>query len=871
MEKKKYSATSSTFKEKFSTSKSYLDLSNNSKVNYNKQKSINNTNEICEFFTSITNNQKDISKKYEQLFSLIKKFGKEIKYLLNKNDEHNNILSDTKECIKKIKAKLGDSSYSDFENIEIELLEDRNNIDVLGRIITYLLEEVGYYNKNSYECNKKIEDLKKYVGNKDDYTKLERKLTLKSEELKKEMVDNMSSLRENQDLKVKIKEDRNIYRKDIQNMHQKLLYVILKFLLRDKKYKTQKQCFVIWLNIIKNKKEARNKIVFCFCKKQNYLLSFCLRKLRSNCSEKYLIDKITSFIGMNTYGNKSNNENNNNNRNNNSINNMSATEHSYIIHDMQNDKKNSEFSNFVNSKKMKNSDLSSTNYDLVNNKLKKRSESTLFYEKNNSSIRRGDMLNMYDASEDSTSRKRDTTKYYNDGDTRNNGNNVYDKNVYDKNGYDKNVYDKNGYDKNEYDKNGYDKNEFDKNEYDKNEYDKNIYDKNEYDKNEYDKNLYDRNTYDRNTYDKNTYDKNMHGQNNAYDKSNSLYDYCGSREPNDNVEKVYDKFLHKMKEKADKKNVDILHQTLKKLNTKINDIRNTLEKQKKINEELCKNIPTKKVSSNYKNTADTKLSDTDYNNSIERNDSLSLFSEKTLSEYLMNRNTSRNVSRNNSLNKGNEIKKTREDFKRTNEYDNRKKKSDIISQKKSSNNNDEKWNLSNNKYSKYNSMDTFSVDSNYLYLKDIKNKVPNNKYIKKNDSNESRYVPNETTAANSSITSNTANSFKPVNTANAANATRNGSNRRKDFIENSNDSSSPSDIKLVLRTGGGFRKLSEHDQKNYMEKLNYLNDNNLLGYETNLNIKIKGHPFIHNIPNNNRNVHKKEKRHRSLSKFYNMH
>ncbi|SBT42612.1 conserved Plasmodium protein, unknown function [Plasmodium ovale wallikeri] len=117
MEKKKYSTSSSTFKEKLSSNKSYLDLSNYSKVNYDKQNSINNTNEICEFFTSITNNQKDISKKYEQLFSLIKKFGKEIKYLLSKNDEYNNMLVDTKEYIKRIKTKLSDSSYSEFENI----------------------------------------------------------------------------------------------------------------------------------------------------------------------------------------------------------------------------------------------------------------------------------------------------------------------------------------------------------------------------------------------------------------------------------------------------------------------------------------------------------------------------------------------------------------------------------------------------------------------------------------------------------------------------------------------------------------------------------------------------------------------------------
>lgn len=102
----------------------------------------------------------------------------------------------------------------------------------------------------------------------------------------------------------------------------------------------------------------------------------------------------------------------------------------------------------------------------------------------------------------------------------------------------------------------------------------------------------------------------------------------------------------------------------------------------------------------------------------------------------------------------------------------------------------------------------------------------------------------------------------------------NKNDQKISFIENSNDSANTSsDIKLILRTGGGFRKLSEHDQKHYIEKLNYLNDNNLLGYETNLNIKIKGHPFMRNANNNNNNHQdsKKEKRHRSLSKFYNMH
>ncbi|SBS96976.1 conserved Plasmodium protein, unknown function [Plasmodium ovale curtisi] len=766
MEKKKYSTSSSTFKEKLSSNKSYLDLSNYSKVNYDKQNSINNTNEICEFFTSITNNQKDISKKYEQLFSLIKKFGKEIKYLLSKNDEYNNMLVDTKEYIKRIKTKLSDSSCSEFENIEVELFEDRNNIDVIGRIVTYLFEEVGYYNKNSYECNKKIEDLKKSIGSKDEYTKLERKLTLKSEELKKEMIDNMSSLREQQDLKIKIKEDRNFYRKDIQNMNQKLLYVILKFILLHKKYKMKKLCFRFWLSIVKSKKEARSKIIFCFCKKQHHLLSFCLRKLKSNCLEKHLVDKITSLVGTNLYTSNSNNRNNNNY-------NSNIKGDYYSANNVTTDRKSTTFSNFArNNSKMKNSDIGSINYDHVHKNSKKRSESTIFYEKNNGTIRKSDVTSMYDVLDDNTSKKRDTSQFYVEDDIRNKENNVFEKN-------------------------------------------------------------------------------------------NSLYEHYNRGEPNYNIEKMYDKFLHQMKEKADQKNVDILHQTIKKLNNKINDIRITLDKQKRINERMSKNIPIEKLSSNYKNSSNEKISGTDYNNSIGNNDSLNILSERTLSEYLLNKNTSRNMSTNKNVNGRSVTRKKSDDFENRSEYSSRRKKSDSTSQKKAYDN-IEKWNLNNNKYSKNNSLDTVCNDSNYHpYQQEFKNNARGNSRAK-------NCTANNTTNSN-------ANKRVPSRTHNRGASSANnhggnsGNNCKKYLIENSNDSSSASDIKLILRTGGGFRKLSEHDQKNYIEKLNYLNDNNLLGYETNLNIKIKGHPFIHNVPNNNQNACKKEKRHRSLSKFYNMH
>ncbi|CRG94760.1 conserved Plasmodium protein, unknown function [Plasmodium gallinaceum] len=708
MEKKKNSRVSSTFNEKLNFNKSYLDLSNYSKANYNKQNSINNTNEICEFFTSITINQKDLSKKYEQLFSLIKKFGKEIKYLLNKNDEYNNLLIDTNEYIKKIKTKLNNSSYNNFENIEVELCEDTNNIDIIAKLITYLFKEVGYYNKNSYELNRKIDDLKRGVGNKEDYTILERKLTLKNEELKKEMINNMSSLKEQQDLKIKIKEDRNIYRKDLQHIYQKFLYLILNILLRDKKYKIQKNFFITWLNNVKNKKKATKKIIKSLCKKEEYLLSYSVKKLKNNCYEIHLKDIIASMLDINANDNKTN--------------------YGYIDN-IQKSKKSNVYLNFNNNNnnKMKKSSL------LINcdnaNKTKK-SEASIFYGNfDNSKIRQSEISNTYDGFENILYKKSDITKFYDD----------------------------------------------------------------------------------------------KNNENNDYDKNNSFYE--ATRESNYNIEKVYDRFLYQMKDKADKKNVDILHQTIKKLNYKINEIKNTLEMQKKINEELFKNVPLEKISSNYKNSINRKLSDTDYNTSIDNNDSLNILSEKTLSEYLLNKNTSRNMSKNNNTSRKYVIKKKNEDDKMFEHY--RKKNSDDLSKKKIYDNID-KWNL-NNKYSKNNSMDTVNVDKNYVNQRKLK------------DNADNIYIKNKK------------------------------NNIKKDFNDNNNDNYSPSNIRLILRTGGGFRKLSEHDQKNYIEKINFLNDNNLLGYETNLNIKIKGPPFIQNVPNNIQNTFKKEKRHRSLSKFYNMH
>ncbi|VWU53381.1 conserved protein, unknown function, partial [Hepatocystis sp. ex Piliocolobus tephrosceles] len=117
MEEQSDNEISPIMKKKFNYKKSFLDLSNISKNDYNKQVSINNTSEICEFFTSITTNQKDISKKYEQLFTLIKKFGKEIKYLLNTTDKYNDILVDTKDYINRVKKNLNASAVSEFESI----------------------------------------------------------------------------------------------------------------------------------------------------------------------------------------------------------------------------------------------------------------------------------------------------------------------------------------------------------------------------------------------------------------------------------------------------------------------------------------------------------------------------------------------------------------------------------------------------------------------------------------------------------------------------------------------------------------------------------------------------------------------------------
>ncbi|CRH01361.1 conserved Plasmodium protein, unknown function [Plasmodium relictum] len=704
MEKKKNSRKSSILSEKLNFNKSYLDLSNYSKVNYIKQNSINNTSEICEFFTSITSNQKDLNKRYEQLFSLIKKFGKEIKYLLNKNDEYNNLLIDTNEYIKKIKTKLNNSSYNDFENIEIELCEDTNNIDIIAKLIAHLFKVVDYYSKNSYEWNRKIDDLKRGMGNKEAYTNLERKLTLKNEELKKEMVNNMSSLKEQQDLKIKIKEDRNVYRKDLQHIYQKLLYFILKFLLRDKKYKIQRLYFITWLNVVKNKKEATNRIIKSLCKKEEYLLSYCLKKLKNNCYEIHLTEKIASMLDIYINDSKANYS---------------------CIDNIQKSNKSNIYLDLVNSNKTKKSNLS-INYDNSNNNNRtKKSDASIYYSTiNNNKIRKSDASSTYNDFDNIKKKKSDITKLCNE---KNNEND--------------------------------------------------------------------------------------------YDVNNSLFDTRS--ESNYNVEKVYDKFLYQIKDKADKKNVDILHQTIKKLNYKITEIKNTLEMQKKINDELFKSMSLDKNSLNHKNSINNKLSETDYNTSVDNNESLNLLSEKTLSEYLLNKNTSRNMSKNNNLDRKYIIKKNNEDDKMF-RHD-RKKNSDDLS-KKNINDNKEKWSL-NSEYFKNNSTDTLNVDNNYLNERKFKDNI-NNLYI------------------------------------------QNGNNNNKKDV---NDNNSPSNIKLILRTGGGFRKLSENDQKNYIEKINFLNDNNLLGYETNLNIKIKGPPFFQNLPNNNQKTFKKEKRHRSLSKFYNMH
>ncbi|CAG9473761.1 unnamed protein product [Plasmodium vivax] len=975
MEKKKRSGTSSTFKEIQSFNKSYLDLSNYSKDNYGKQNSINNTNEVFEFFTSITNNQKDISKKYEQLFSLIKKFGKEIKYLLAKNDEYSGILIDTKECVKRIKAKLSGDSCEEFENLEAELLKDKNNIDVISKIVTYLWEEIGYHNKNSIEWNKKIEELKKYIGSKDEFLKLERKLTITSEELKKEMVDNMSSLKEQQDLKIKIKEERNIYRKDIQNVHEKILYVILKFLLRDKRWKTLKYFFHFWLNTTRRRKEATNQMVSRLGKKMHCLLLFCFRKLKSNSFEGYLIDKVTGLVDFplhgngghgssqrgvqskagraydysgndsgnpygsgshqnsgndsgnpygsgshqnsgndsgNPYGSGSHQNSGNDSGNpygsgshqnsgNDSGNPYSSGNHQnsgnpYSSGNRQNSRntlrstprernKSSVFSNLVNSDKTRDGDnVSPGSYDHLNSRSRKRSESMLFYKKENSSATQKSEVatNLYDQSGDFSSGKRGTHRFGNDSEDGEGGG-----------GNDGRQGSRVG-------ANG--------------SYERNV--------------THDRNsTHDRTS----THDGNYDYQKNSLrGPSHETQEHPG-RESNHHVEKMYDNLARQMKDKADRKSVEMIHQTIKKMNNKINDIRDTLDKQNKMmaNDDMLRNVPSGKSSLNYKNHSNKKHPDLDYNHSV-ANSSLNLPCERTLSEYLTNKNKSRNTNTD-ELNRPKGLRKQSEDFQKMSEYNNRQKKYDNHAHKKSYENM-EKWNLNNDQYSHSNSMDMTSVDESYLYQRQSKSSARSASHLK-NDANalggghggghgssigsavgsgmgsglgggqysaacsskgetkrggrgdsrgearrdsrgEARRESKHNGRGEARHDSKHDSKRDPKSDgreAKAAHGTHHATSNRRDFIENSNASSSPSDIKLVLRTGGGFRKLSEHCQKNYIEKLNYLNDNNLLGYETNLNIKIKGHPFMHNVPNGHQKDHKKEKRHRSLSKFYNMH
>ncbi|CAI7722320.1 conserved Plasmodium protein, unknown function [Plasmodium vivax] len=927
MEKKKRSGTSSTFKEIQSFNKSYLDLSNYSKDNYGKQNSINNTNEVFEFFTSITNNQKDISKKYEQLFSLIKKFGKEIKYLLAKNDEYSGILIDTKECVKRIKAKLSGDSCEEFENLEAELLKDKNNIDVISKIVTYLWEEIGYHNKNSIEWNKKIEELKKYIGSKDEFLKLERKLTITSEELKKEMVDNMSSLKEQQDLKIKIKEERNIYRKDIQNVHEKILYVILKFLLRDKRWKTLKYFFHFWLNTTRRRKEATNQMVSRLGKKMHCLLLFCFRKLKSNSFEGYLIDKVMGLVDFplhgngghgssqrgvqskagraydysgndsgNPYGSGSHQNSGNDSGNPYSSGNHQNSGNPYSSGNRQNSRntlrstprernKSSVFSNLVNSDKTRDGDnVSPGSYDHLNSRSRKRSESMLFYKKENSSATQKSEVatNLYDQSGDFSSGKRGTHRFGNDSEDGEGGG-----------GNDGRQGSRVG-------ANG--------------SYERNV--------------THDRNsTHDRTS----THDGNYDYQKNSLrGPSHETQEHPG-RESNHHVEKMYDNLARQMKDKADRKSVEMIHQTIKKMNNKINDIRDTLDKQNKMmaNDDMLRNVPSGKSSLNYKNHSNKKHPDLDYNHSV-ANSSLNLPCERTLSEYLTNKNKSRNTNTD-ELNRPKGLRKQSEDFQKMSEYNNRQKKYDNHAHKKSYENM-EKWNLNNDQYSHSNSMDMTSVDESYLYQRQSKSSARSASHLK-NDANalggghggghgssigsavgsgmgsglgggqysaacsskgetkrggrgdsrgearrdsrgEARRESKHNGRGEARHDSKHDSKRDPKSDgreAKAAHGTHHATSNRRDFIENSNASSSPSDIKLVLRTGGGFRKLSEHCQKNYIEKLNYLNDNNLLGYETNLNIKIKGHPFMHNVPNGHQKDHKKEKRHRSLSKFYNMH
>ncbi|CDO67028.1 conserved Plasmodium protein, unknown function [Plasmodium reichenowi] len=1041
MEKKKYSgfstSSSSSIKENLNFNKSYLDISTYNKSPYTKQNSINNTNEVFEFFTRITNNQKDLNKKYEQLFSLIKKFGKEIKYLLSKNDEHNKILVDTNEHIKKVKTKLGDSSYKQYENNEIDTSEDKHNIDLIAKIIFQLLEELTYYNKNTKECNKKIEELRKNLGNKDDYNKLERKLTLKSDELKKEMISNMSSIKEKEDLKMKIKEDRNMFRKDMHMIHQELLYFILKFLLKNKKKKIQKDCFLFWLIMVKNKKEARNKIIKSFCKKQEELLNFSIKKLKSNSYEKDVISKVMSLIDKYIYDpNKINNNSHqnsvnirndknfglppqyvsrSNNNNNMEKKNLSLlnynypldNDYNYNMSENKNANENENENNYVNNDNNINNDNSLSNYNdmstnnILDNKNDINNDNSI--NKNNYYMSNNNYTDYNNNINNNIKSGNHKTSYINDS-----NNNNYDRLNYRSNEYSHYSKTKRSESHQNYENVGSKKNSNNNNN--NNTYDSNIYSNNNNNNNISNNsnepmtknnllNIFDssiNNLSKKRDTRKFSDDTNI---DHKYNRQHSSY-IPDQVERNYDIENMYNKFVQEMKEKADKKNVDLLHQTIKKLNNKINDIRSTLEMQKKINKELGKGIPSEKLSLNYnKNRTPNRQVETEYINSVEENnDSINTLSERTLSEYLLNKNTSKNTSSNNYYSdKKQNDKKKQEDSNKNNEYYNRKKKSDILLQpKKTYDYLDNKWDTNNNKYYKNNSMDAYHTHNSTLYNKrdykkydERKNEQDNKKYNnndkkinnindynqkyekkkydsvyekkydsayekkydrsydKKYDSSyekkyDSSYEKKYDSAYEKKFDSTYEKKYDSAyekkydgayekkydgayekkydgayekkydgayekkydgayekkydgtyekkndhrytkkyenNNMNTYDSNQNyekvyNNCNNKKYRKHFNDSNlddSPSDIKLILRTGGGFRKLSEHDQKHYLQKLNYLNDNNLLGYETNLNIKIKGHPFIQNIPNNNQQTSKKEKRHRSLSKFYNMH
>ncbi|ETW46496.1 hypothetical protein PFMALIP_05400 [Plasmodium falciparum MaliPS096_E11] len=991
MEKKKYSgfstSSSSSIKENLNFNKSYLDISTYNKSPYTKQNSINNTNEVFEFFTRITNNQKDLNKKYEQLFSLIKKFGKEIKYLLSKNDEHNKILVDTNEHIKKVKTKLGDSSYKQYENNEIDTSEDKHNIDLIAKIIFQLLDELTYYNKNTKECNKKIEELRKNLGNKDDYNKLERKLTLTSDELKKEMISNMSSIKEKEDLKMKLKEDRNMFRKDMHMMHQELLYFILKFLLKNKKKKIQKDCFLFWLIMVKNKKEARNKIIKSFCKKQEELLNFSIKKLKSNSYEKDVISKVMSLIDKYIYdSNKINNNshqnsvnirndknfglpsqyvsrsnNNNNNYNNMEKKNLSLLNYNYPLdndynYNMSENKNANENAN-ENENNYVSNDNSLSNYNdmstnnILDNKNDINNDNSI--NKNNYYMSNNNFTDYNNNINNNIKSGNHKTSYINDS-----NNNNYDRLNYRSNEYSHYSKTKRSESHQNYENVGSKKNSNNNNNNNNNTYDSNIYSNNNNISNNFNEpmtknnllNIFDSSI---NNLSKKRDTRKFSDDTNIDHKYNTQHSsYTPDQvERNYDIENMYNKFLQEMKEKADKKNVDLLHQTIKKLNNKINDIRSTLEMQKKINKELGKGIPSEKSSLNYnKNRTPNRQVETEYINSVEENnESINTLSERTLSEYLLNKNTSKNTSSNNYYtDKKQNDRKKQEDSNKNNEYYNRKKKSDILLQPiKTYDYLDNKWDTNNNKYYKNNSMDAYHTDNSTLYNKrdykkyDERKKEQDNKkyynndkkinnindynqkyekkkydnvYEKKYDSTyEKKYDRSYDKKYDKSYDKKYDSSYeKKYDSAyekkydssyekkydtyekkndhryakkyenNNMNTYDSNQNYQKDYnncnnkkyrkhFNDSNLDDSPSDIKLILRTGGGFRKLSEHDQKHYLQKLNYLNDNNLLGYETNLNIKIKGHPFIQNIPNNNQQASKKEKRHRSLSKFYNMH